>query len=139
MTRLDLASGGGVHDLQDVEVVRALPNLVELILPTGGAADQSRLESLRGLAHVKVLSLRGNTITSLGPLQGWDALEILDLCDTGILEEGEVLQGLGQLQVVHLRGAEMKRDQWPDALAKNKELLDFSSAYDTHTGVRGYW
>ena len=112
--------------------VRDMPNLTELILPTGGEGDQARLEMLRGVKTVKLLSLRGNSITSLAPLEGWQSLQKLDLCDTGSFTDSEVLETLPNLQVVHLRGSDMGREQWPDSIAKKQGLLDFRSSYGTY-------
>jgi hypothetical protein len=59
---------------------------------------------------------------SLGFLEGWKALETLDLRQSGKLARLETLAALPVLKRVRLRSSKMKREAWPREL---QGKLDF--------------
>ncbi|MEC9072730.1 MAG: hypothetical protein VX938_10140, partial [Myxococcota bacterium] len=80
------------------------------------------------MPQVTCLALGGYS-GDLSFLKTWTSLEVLKLCDSGVLTGLETLKVLPKLEVVHLRGTDTKRDMWPEAL---HDRLDFQGSYDKY-------
>ena len=114
LTELDLGHLTG--QLTDISALQAMQALRTLTLPAtpGVLADPAR-SGLQGLARIEKLTAEGLS-GSLSFLTGWSELRALDLQKSGALTDLEVLLQLPKLEIVRLRGAQLKREAWPEAL-----------------------
>lgn len=120
-TELNLGSLEG--NVRDLTALRDMPALRTLTLPRGqNVLTLDALENMSGLRQVENLSLP-NYIGSLDFLAGWDGLRVLDLQNSGMLVDLDVLISLPLLETVLLRGAHLKRDSWPEALQSKLEYV----------------
>lgn len=121
VTELNLGSLEGT--IEDLTALRDMPALRTLTLPRGqNVLTLDALQKISGCSQIEHLSLP-NYVGSLDFLTGWDGLRILDLQNSGMLIDLEVLIALPLLETVLLRGAQLKRDSWPEALQSKLEYV----------------
>lgn len=95
----------GVGDIQDLSLLKKMPNLRSLVLDSQRIYDLTPLKGLQ-LTH---LSLAGNPISDLSPLSGCTSLYTLDISHTGVhsLEALSECKGLTALNCSYTSVSEL--------------------------------
>jgi hypothetical protein len=116
VAELDLCSFNGLFD-----PVSRIQSLRRLAVPS--KLSQEQFQAL--VPCKQIVTLTAHRFSgSLSFLQGWEALESLDLRDSGALSDLEVLLGLPALSQIRLKGAQMKRESWPAELQERMSYRD---------------
>ena len=103
------------------DVVPQMQALRRLDLPP--TLTSERAFALQACVQIRWLEMQGFS-GSLAFLQGWEALSTPDLRNSRQLSDIDVLLAPPNLQTIRLKGAEMKREQWPKALQERLTYRD---------------
>jgi hypothetical protein len=116
VTDLDLCGFKGPY-----EPVSRIQSLRQLVVSS--TLSQEQFQALEACRQIVTLTTRRFS-GSLSFLRSWQALETLDLRDSGELSDLQVLLGLPSLSRIRLKGAQMKRESWPAELQERMTYRD---------------